>query len=352
MSLVVDFAYVIDCTASMGKWIEQTKTDIRIVVDTITTTYPQIQFRLGCVAYRDWTDGNKRLQALEFTTNVRRFKSWIGKLTAGSPNGDAAEDVLGGLQCASTLDWSSDCRVLFHICDAPPHNTMYHDLESEESLERGDSWPNGYNAEYGGSPDPHDYHKIVLRALKDQHIRLCIAKLNKSVTKMIRVFKEYSSSIDSQVEERALHNVSDLLGVVVEVLTDSIMRVDFASLDLHDLSELSKVKTWNPLNAKKREFQCFCGIDFGTDGTTYAIALPSGKIIMNKMFASDLHLKDRTNLLLHPKTHKVIAFGKKATDLYTSTKNKKSLYFERFKMSLYDEELSFKAPYNIMDDPE
>eukprot|EP01083_Nonionella_stella_P171864 588048_1 len=276
MSLVVDLAYAIDCTASMGHWIKQTKIDIHTVVDVITTLYPDIQLRLGCVAYRDWGDGDRRLETLQFTKNIKKFKNWVGSLAAGG-GGDRAEDVLGGLQCASTLDWSSDCRVLFHICDAPPHNTMYHDLESEEFPEGGDSWPNGYNGEYGGSPDPHDYHKIVLRALKDQHIRLCIAKLNKSVTKMIRVFKEYSSSIDSQVEERALHNVSDLLGVVVEVLTDSIMRVDFASLDSHELSELSKVKTWNPLNAKKREFQCFCGIDFGTDGTTYAIALPSGK---------------------------------------------------------------------------
>eukprot|EP01083_Nonionella_stella_P154610 498452_1 len=199
MSLVVDFAYVIDCTASMGKWIEQTKTDIRIVVDTITTTYPQIQFRLGCVAYRDWTDGNKRLQALEFTTNVRRFKSWIGKLTAGSPNGDAAEDVLGGLQCASTLNWSSDCRVLFHICDAPPHNKMYHDNGVS------DNWPDGYNGSEGGSADPHDYHKIVLQNLVNKNIRLCIAKLNDSVTKMIRVFHEYSSCIDLLVEERELN---------------------------------------------------------------------------------------------------------------------------------------------------
>eukprot|EP01083_Nonionella_stella_P263564 895195_1 len=275
MSLVVDFAYVIDCTASMGKWIEQTKTDIRIVVDTITTTYPQIQFRLGCVAYRDWTDGNKRLQALEFTTNVRRFKSWIGKLTAGSPNGDAAEDVLGGLQCASTLDWSSDCRVLFHICDAPPHNLMYHDGVS-------DYWPYGYNGDYGGSPDPHDYHKIVLQALKEKNIRLCIAKLKTSVDKMIRVFQAYSSLIGLQVEERKLNNVFDLLTAVVEVLTDAIMRVDVASLDSRDISKLTKVQTWNPLNAKKRQFQCFCGLDFGTDGTTFDIALPSGKIIMNK----------------------------------------------------------------------
>eukprot|EP01084_Bolivina_argentea_P287626 493551_1 len=133
MSLVVDFAYAIDCTGSMGSWITQTKNDIHTIVDTITRTYPHIQLRLGCVAYRDWSDGDKRLQKLQFTDNVNTFKNWVGNLNADG-GGDSAEDVLGGLQCASTLDWSSDCRVLFHICDAPPHNKLYHDGV-------GDSWP-------------------------------------------------------------------------------------------------------------------------------------------------------------------------------------------------------------------
>eukprot|EP01083_Nonionella_stella_P181026 647227_1 len=348
MSLVVDFAYAIDCTGSMRRWIDQTKNNIHTVVDTITRRYPHIQLRLGCVAYRDWGHGTdlsgKRLELLQFTTNVKAFKDWVGKLRAGPGNHDTAEDVLGGLQCASTLNWSSDCRVLFHICDAPPHNKMYHDGTVS------DCWPDGYDGiKYGGPADPHDYHKIVLRKLETKNIRLCIAKLNSSVNKMVHVFKEYSRSIDLQVEERKLHNVSDLLGAVVEVLTDAIMRVDIASLNAHDLSELTKVQTWNPLNAKKRDFQCFCGIDFGTDGTGFAIATASGnKLIRNKKFSSDLNIKDRTNILLHHNPpHKVLAFGKKATDVYTTTKNKKSLYFERFKMSLYDQELSFKAPCNV-----
>eukprot|EP01083_Nonionella_stella_P295096 1002956_1 len=217
---------------------------------------------------------------------------------------------------------------------------MYHDGV-------GDTWPNGYNGNYGGGADPHDYHKIVLRKLQEKDIHLCIAKLNKSVNKMIRVFKEYGSSIDLRVEERNVRKVSDLLAAVKETLTDAIMRVDVTSLDADEKTELTKIETWNPLNATKREFQCYCGIDFGTDGTTYAIALPSGKIIMGKQFSADLHLKDRTNILLRPNPpYKVIAFGKAATDKYTSTKNKKSLYFERFKMSLYDKELS----HTITDD--
>eukprot|EP01083_Nonionella_stella_P295095 1002955_1 len=125
----------------------------------------------------------------------------------------------------------------------------------------------------------------------------------------------------------------------MSVLTDAIIRVDIDSLDPQVLSELSKaaIETGNPLKAKKRDFQCFCGIHFGTVETSYAIALPSGKIIMDNQFSGDAHHKDKTNVLLRPNPpYEIIAFGKAATDKYIFTKNKKALYFERFKMSLYD----------------
>eukprot|EP01083_Nonionella_stella_P311911 1113704_1 len=108
MSTVVDFAYAIDCTASMGHWIKQTKKDIKSIVDAITATFPHIQLRLGCVAYRDWGYGDRRLEMFKFTTNVNAFKDWVGKLRAlhPPPKRDRAEDVLGGLQYATTLNWS------------------------------------------------------------------------------------------------------------------------------------------------------------------------------------------------------------------------------------------------------
>eukprot|EP01084_Bolivina_argentea_P150989 263602_1 len=325
MSTFVDFAFVIDCTSSMNSWIDQSKIEIKEIVDSIGRSHPHIKLRLGCVAYRDWTDGAKHLEKLNFTTNVTDFKRWVEKLVA-SGGGDAAEDVLGGLKHCTTLDWSSDCRVLFHICDAPPHNKMYHDL-----TEGSDTWPLGYNGNKGGSADPHDYHKIVLRKFEEQGIHLCIAKVNDTVAKMIRVFKEYADLLELTVEERKgflvveerkLTDPKDLLDDVVEVLTDAITRVDISDMTSHDLSEMAKVDTWDPLKTTKTEFQAYVGIDFGTDGTGFAIALPSGKIIMNQKITKDLNIKDRTNILLRPNPpYKMIAFGKAATDKYSGTKD-------------------------------
>eukprot|EP01084_Bolivina_argentea_P072812 132188_1 len=198
---------------------------------------------------------------------------------------------------------------------------MYHDF-----TECSDTWPIGFNGIKGGSADPNDYHKIVLRKFEEQGIHLCIAKLNDSVAKMIRVFKEYADLLELTVEERPLTNPSELLNDVVEVLTDAITRVDVSDMTSHDLSEMARVDTWNPLNTKKSEFQAYVGIDFGTDGTGFAIALPSGKIIMNEKHSKDLNIKDRTNILLRPDPpYKMIAFGKAATYKYSETKDKKAL---------------------------
>ncbi len=45
-----------------------------------TKTIPEYTLRLGCIAYSDWSDGNKRLEKLDFTENIDPFKKWIGQL--------------------------------------------------------------------------------------------------------------------------------------------------------------------------------------------------------------------------------------------------------------------------------
>jgi len=200
----VDFAYAIDCTGSMSSYIQQVKSDIDSVVSEMSAQFPQFKLRLACVGYRDWCDNGDRLTQQNFSENVNSFKNYVGNLKA-SGGGDQAEDVLGGLNCAAGLSWSSKLRVLFHICDAPPHNKMYHDISSDDH-------PSGH------SSDPANYHKVVLDKFKAKNIHLCIAKLNSSVEKMIRVFTEYGKSIELTVEERSVSNASQLLDAVKQTL--------------------------------------------------------------------------------------------------------------------------------------
>jgi hypothetical protein len=46
------------------------------------------------------------------------------KVTGG---GNVLEDVAGGLNCVTKLDWKSSTRLVIHIADVPCHWRMYHD---------------------------------------------------------------------------------------------------------------------------------------------------------------------------------------------------------------------------------
>lgn len=199
----VDFAYAIDCTGSMGSYISKVQEDIRAVVSKMDKEFPQFKLRLGCVGYRDWCDGGDRLEHLDFTNDVSNFEKFVGALKARG-GGDLPEDVLGGLNKATELSWRSNLRVLYHICDAPPHHKIYHDYS--------DDHPDGH------SSDPKDYHKIVLQKMKDKNIHLCIEKLNDTTTKMIKVFTEYANEIELTIEEKPLSNCDQLLESISKAL--------------------------------------------------------------------------------------------------------------------------------------
>ena len=78
------------------------------------------------VAYRDYEDGDQQICPCPFARgpdNVRRF---LSKQKAGG-GGDAAEDVLGGLNAAAGLEgWSSKVKFCILIADAPGHGRDLH----------------------------------------------------------------------------------------------------------------------------------------------------------------------------------------------------------------------------------
>ncbi len=100
----------------MSPWINQVTCDILEVLNDFQQKFPAYTLRLACVAYRDWSDGNKRIERFHFSENVQEFQDWIGKLIVEGGD-DVAEDVFGGLLATANLDWSSSSskRILFHI---------------------------------------------------------------------------------------------------------------------------------------------------------------------------------------------------------------------------------------------
>merc|ERR1711970_1327783 len=101
-----------------------------------------MQLHLGFVGYRDHGDST-RLEVCPFTSSVQEFRDFVCRVGAWGCGGDVPEDVLGGLEAASSLEWGTGgaaTRVLIHIGDAPCHGHHYQD---RDVFQCRDNYPEG-----------------------------------------------------------------------------------------------------------------------------------------------------------------------------------------------------------------
>lgn len=110
----VDIVFVMDSTASMGHYIQDVKAHISEMAEDIVDRFLNCTVRVGFVGYRDFTEGEKRLEILNLTNQTDKFVEFVGKIKAYA-GGDVPEDVLGGLNQALDLSWKAENRIIFHI---------------------------------------------------------------------------------------------------------------------------------------------------------------------------------------------------------------------------------------------
>ena len=168
----VKLAFVLDCTASMGPWIEEAKTKIGVIIQDVLREHNQATFEVGLVAYRDYGDESP-LRVLDFTTP----ENVMVALQDIPPEGgdDTAEDVARAFYHTMTLDWeNADVRMVFHIADAPAHGVVFHNANVSDRYPDGD--PEGL--------DPRNQ----LRAMYDQGFHYTFVKITSATDKMLDVF--------------------------------------------------------------------------------------------------------------------------------------------------------------------
>ena len=143
------------------------------LVNDIREKYSEIQLTLNCsiVAYRDFGDGN-HIDAIPFTQQTSDAVNHLQKQVAAG-GGDLAEDVLGGLEAALALKWTSKAKFLVLISDAPGHGS-----ELNDGIE--DDHPSGKNGLTAMN---------VIKKIKDLNIEFMFGKINESTNKMISTFK-------------------------------------------------------------------------------------------------------------------------------------------------------------------
>merc|ERR550514_1184147 len=130
----LDLVFTMDCTGSMGSYIQAAKQNIEAIVSKLVQS-EGYDLRFALVAYRDHPpqDHSYVTKQFAFTNDVAQMKRDLATLSAQG-GGDGPEAVAAGLKATLDTDWRPNAtKVCVLIADAPPHGLG----------EQGDGFPNG-----------------------------------------------------------------------------------------------------------------------------------------------------------------------------------------------------------------
>ncbi len=111
-SQAVDICFLIDCTGSMDKYIDEVKTVINRGLEKLRKVFENIDLRFSFVGYRDYsfqlpagliefppdqpkTRIDSEYLILPFTNDYNQFYEFVNSIKTGG-GGDTCEDVFGG----------------------------------------------------------------------------------------------------------------------------------------------------------------------------------------------------------------------------------------------------------------
>ncbi|MFW6133647.1 MAG: vWA domain-containing protein [Planctomycetota bacterium] len=132
---VVEVAFVLDTTGSMGGLIAGAKAKIWYIANQIVLGRPKPRVRMALVPYRDKGDAYVT-KVYDLTDNIDKvYRDLMSFEAAGG--GDGPENVNQALHDAVTkLDWSEDdttLKIIYLVGDYPPHNE-YEDAPTYDKI--------------------------------------------------------------------------------------------------------------------------------------------------------------------------------------------------------------------------
>ena len=133
---VVEVAFVLDTTGSMGGLIEGAKRKIWSIATAIVDSNPDADIRMGLVAYRDIGD-DYVTRKVELTRDIQDLYANLLELKARG-GGDWPESVNEALDVAvNKMQWTQGAdgtRIVFLVGDAPPHMDYAQDTKYPVTL--------------------------------------------------------------------------------------------------------------------------------------------------------------------------------------------------------------------------
>lgn len=116
----LDVMFVVDTTGSMDWVLDEARTRMIDIVDSVRLLVPISRF--GVVAYRDYDSPGYVTQVRPLTFSLAKLTAFLGSLAAQG-GGDHPEAVASGIEAAvESADWRLGARkVMVLIGDAPPH---------------------------------------------------------------------------------------------------------------------------------------------------------------------------------------------------------------------------------------
>lgn len=172
----IQVCLMMDCTDSMTQWIDAARDTLLSSLSNVKLQFPQADIRVAFIGYRDYKD-MEEIVMCDFTDDHKYVRDLIKNIKAIGGD-DLPENVSKAYKIASKLNWTGDYRVVFHVCDAPPHGSRYNDLEDD------------YPDDHIRNPlEPH------IESLADQDVDLTVIALNRSTNKMISIMADIYSYI-------------------------------------------------------------------------------------------------------------------------------------------------------------
>lgn len=238
----VDLCFLVDCTKSMKDYIHETKSLINRLINRLDSKYKSIEFRCAFIGYRDH-DYAERIVKFSFSKDISAFTSFVNNIKI--PGGeDKCEDVFGGLEEITKLEWESMTRIIFHIGDSPCHGRRFYD-EGDRTIT--DKYRNG-------DPRGLDINNL-LKKVVELNISYYFGEVDTNTRKMIDEFNKVIYAYGgNQIKTFKIDSFNQLLDTVTKVISTEISRTQTLTLNLSHGKE-RKMEKLTGLNWNLENFQ-------------------------------------------------------------------------------------------------